>query len=121
MSFSENFREAMKVMGITTKEISLITGIKEDTISSYLKTDGAIPTVDKAAKIAEALHTSVEFLVTGFEKHDSSPPKIPKPVTYEIHKNTQFSETIDALDQLPESSREPILRMISEMGKTYGK
>ena len=40
MSFEENLREAIKIMGITTKELSAKTGIKEDTISSYLKTAG---------------------------------------------------------------------------------
>ncbi len=114
MSFSENLREAMRVTDTTTKELSAITGIKEETISSYLKTKGAIPNAEKAVRIAEVLGTSVEFLVTGFEKATQTS-------TYDIHRTNRYSSLINALEKLPEESRAPILRMISEMGKKFSK
>ncbi len=114
MSFEENLHEAIKIMGITTKELSAKTGIKEDTISSYLKTNGAMPTAEKAVKLADALNTSVEFLVTGFEKKSQIS-------IYEMHKNSKYSKYMDALDKLPNESRDPILKMISDMSRKYSK
>lgn len=114
MSFEENLREAIKIMGITTKELSAKTGIKEDTISSYLKTNGAMPTAEKAVKLADALNTSVEFLVTGFEKNS-------RIIVYEMHKTSKYSKYMDALEKIPNESREPILKMISDMSRKYSK
>ena len=66
MGFQENLKEAMYIHGCTTKELSQKTGINADTISSYLKTNGSVPTADKAVRIAQALQVTVEFLVNGF-------------------------------------------------------
>ena len=109
MSFGENLREMMKAMNFTAAELAQRTEISKDTINSYLKTDGPIPSADKAVKIAKALGTSVEFLVTGFEKTNGNQ------VVYDIHKMRRYAKTIDALDSLPEISRTPIEDMISDM------
>lgn len=66
MGFQENLKEAMYIQGCTTKELSQKTGINAGTISSYLKTNAAVPPVDKAVRMAEALQVTVEFLVNGF-------------------------------------------------------
>ncbi|MBQ4236401.1 MAG: helix-turn-helix transcriptional regulator [Treponema sp.] len=111
MSFGENLREMMKAMNFTAAELAQRTEISKDTINSYLKTDGPIPSADKAVKIAKALGTSVEFLVTGFEKTNGNQ------VVYDIHKMRRYAKTIDALDSLPEISRTPIEDMISDMSE----
>lgn len=67
-SFSENLKYALDCKGLYTKELAELTGIKTDTLSSYLKSNGSEPTASKAVKIAEALGVSVEFLVTGRDK-----------------------------------------------------
>ncbi len=101
----------MDVTGIKTKELAAKTGINENTISSYLRTDGSIPPADKAVKIAEALNTSVEFLVTGFETD-----------SYRMHhSSTRFTKAISSLEKIPAETREPILKMISEMSQKYSK
>lgn len=111
MSFGENLREAMKISKITTKELADKTGINENTISSYLKTNASIPTADKAVKIAKALNTSVEFLTEGFETD-----------FYKMrHTSSRFAKAISSLEKLPEETREPILKMISEMSQKYSK
>ncbi len=112
MTFAENLREAIKISAITTKELADKTGINEHTISSYLKTNGSIPTADKAVKIARALNTTVEFLVTGFEKNNSP---------YEMNHVNKYANFIDSLGKIPDESREPILKMISEMSLKYSK
>lgn len=111
MSFSENLRELIKICVITTKELATQTGINENTIS-YLKTNGSIPTADKAVEIAKALHTSVEFLVTGFEKENFS---------YKMSHNYKFSRIIASLKKIPEDTREPILKMIAEISQKFSK
>lgn len=111
MSFGDNLREMMKAMDITASELSVKTDISKDTINSYLKTNGPIPSADKAVKIADILNTSVEFLVTGFEKSENLQ------TTYDIHKMRKYARTIDALDSLPESSRSPIELMINDMSE----
>lgn len=111
MSFGDNLREMMKVMDVRAEELSALTDISVDTINSYLKTNGSIPSADKAVKIAKVLNTSVEFLVTGFESE-----KIPFP-QYDIFKMRRYAKTIDQLDSLPESSRYPIVDMINGMSE----
>lgn len=76
MGFQENLKEAMYIQDCTTKELSVRTGLSVDTISSYLKTNGSIPTADKAVRIAEALQVTVEFLVNGFNSSIITP--VPK-------------------------------------------
>lgn len=111
MSFSDNLRELMKAMDITATELSAKTDISRDTINSYLKTKGPIPSADKAVKIAQVLQTSVEFLVTGFEKSANLS------TNYDIHKMRKYAKTINALDSLPEFSRSPIENMINNMSE----
>lgn len=111
MTFAENLREVIKITDMTTKELADKTGINENTISSYLKTNGSIPTADKAVKIAEALNTTVEFLVTGFETD-----------FYRMHHtSSKFTKAISSLEKLPEETREPILKMIFELSQKYSK
>lgn len=111
MSFGDNLREMMKVMDVRAEELSALTDISVDTINSYLKTNGSIPSADKAVKIAKVLNTSVEFLVTGFESDKNPFPQ------YDIFKMRRYAKTIDQLDSLPESSRYPIVDMINGMSE----
>lgn len=67
MSFAENLKEAMFCKNMKAKDLAAKTGLGYDTINSYLKTDGSIPTADKAVAMAEELDVSVEFLVNGFQ------------------------------------------------------
>jgi transcriptional regulator with XRE-family HTH domain len=51
--------------GLTVKELSARTGIPIASLDCYLGTRATVPSVDSAAKIAHALHVSVEYLVSG--------------------------------------------------------
>ena len=111
MSFGVNLKEIMGAMDFTAVDLSKRTGIPKDTINSYLKTGGPIPAADKAVKIAQALGTSVEFLVTGFEDSQKGQPG------YDLGKMRRYAKTIDALDSLPPTSRTPIEVMIYDMSE----
>jgi transcriptional regulator with XRE-family HTH domain len=51
------------------KELAVKTGISRHTLDNYLNVRENMPTADVAVKIAQALGVTVEYLVTGEEKH----------------------------------------------------
>ncbi len=60
-------KKIMKNKDITAKDLGLLTGIGYRTIESWTSTKKIMPRADSAVKIARALNTSVEYLVTGEE------------------------------------------------------
>ena len=67
MSFKENLKEELDFTGMYVKELASLSGVKKQTIDSYLKTDSSMPSADAAVAIARVLGVSVEYLVTGKE------------------------------------------------------
>ena len=65
MGFRENLKETMEYCGMTTQELAEKSGVKRGTINHYLMTNPQEPSVGNAVRIAQALHVSVEYLVTG--------------------------------------------------------
>ncbi|MBR1638505.1 MAG: helix-turn-helix transcriptional regulator [Treponema sp.] len=81
MKFNENLKYYMESRGIQTKELSAKTGIKIDTINSYLKTNGSLPNIENAFKLAQTLDITMEELTEGSivpKKHAPIEIKIPK-------------------------------------------
>ena len=66
-SFKENLRAELDYHGLTVKELSTKTGIAKGTLDCYLGARASMPPADIAAKIANALGITVEYLVTGSE------------------------------------------------------
>jgi transcriptional regulator with XRE-family HTH domain len=69
MGFKENLKAELTYSDILVKELSAKTGIKKHTLDNYLNTHNAIPSAKAAVKIADALGVTVEYLITGDEKH----------------------------------------------------
>lgn len=65
MGFKENLKSELDYKGMLVKELAIKTGIKRNTIDNYLSTHNAIPNAEIAVKIAQALGTTVEYLITG--------------------------------------------------------
>ena len=63
--FRENLKDIIEYKGLRTKELSALTNINKRTIDSYLDSRSVLPNAEVAVKLAKALGTSVEFLVTG--------------------------------------------------------
>jgi transcriptional regulator with XRE-family HTH domain len=61
---------AKETKGLTVQEFVLSLGLNHDSYYS-LKRAGNLPRADEALKIAQALNTSVEYLVTGTEPENS--------------------------------------------------
>lgn len=66
--FAERLERLLKQNKITQTALADRVGIRRPTISDWKK-NGSYPTADIAVKIAAALNTSVEFLVTGNDKN----------------------------------------------------
>jgi transcriptional regulator with XRE-family HTH domain len=67
MGFRENLKGELTFTGMYVKELAALSGVKKQTIDSYLKENSCIPSADAAVAIAQALGVSVEYLVTGKE------------------------------------------------------
>jgi len=67
MGFKENLKEQLSFSGMYVKELAALSGVKKQTIDSYLNVHKCMPSADAAVAIAQALGVSVEYLVTGKE------------------------------------------------------
>ena len=64
--FLENVKNELDYLGITQKDLADKTGISVNTVRGWFSKD-LIPDVYNAFKVAKALNTTVEFLVTGVD------------------------------------------------------
>ena len=69
--FNDNLKEQIKNKNLLIKELSSMTGISKRTLDTYLDKRAVIPNAVTAYQLAQALDTTVEFLVTG-KKEPSS-------------------------------------------------
>jgi transcriptional regulator with XRE-family HTH domain len=67
MGFRENLKAELTSMDMRVKELAKLSGIKKQTIDSYLRENNYIPSAVAAVNIARALGVSVEYLVMGEE------------------------------------------------------
>jgi len=65
--FKTNLRAELDYLDLTVKELSVKTGIAKGTLDCYLGARASMPPADIAARIANALNVSVEYLVYGQE------------------------------------------------------
>ena len=70
MGFKENLKSELEYNGMLVKELAFKTGINRQSLDNYLSTHNTIPNAEVAVKIAQALGTTVEYLITG--KHSES-------------------------------------------------
>jgi transcriptional regulator with XRE-family HTH domain len=67
MGFRENLKAQLEFANMYVKELAALSGVKKQTIDSYLSTHNCTPSAEAAVKIARVLGVSVEYLVTGCE------------------------------------------------------
>jgi len=65
--FKTNLRAELDSLDLTVKELSARTGIPKGTLDCYLGVRASIPPADIAARIADALGVTVEYLINGSE------------------------------------------------------
>ena len=106
MGFKENLKEQLSFSGMYVKELAALSGIKKQTIDSYLNVNNCVPSVHAAVAIAKALGVSVEFLVTGMENKKKS-------VRYPI----EARKVAEITAQMNEKNRKMAVAIIKSMKK----
>ena len=69
--FLERLKDELSYQGLTQKELSERTDISINTIRGWFSKD-LVPDVFNAVKVAKALNTSVEYLVTGIDDNKAT-------------------------------------------------
>lgn len=87
MEFYENVKKLVKINNLTLRTFIESLGINYDTYNGQKRLNN-LPRADEAVKIAKALNTSVEYLVTGEE------PAIDKKKIIAEYLTEQLSELV---------------------------
>jgi len=106
MGFKENLKEQLNFTGMYVKELAVLSGVKKQTIDSYLNVNSCMPSADAAVAIAKALGVSVEYLVTGKEVKQ-------KTVQYPIEART----AAELITQMEEKNRRMAVTIIKSIKK----
>jgi hypothetical protein len=96
MGFRENLKQEMAYFDMPVKQLAMLSGVKPQTIASYLGARAKIPSANAAVQIAQALGVSVEYLVTGKEpaaKHR------PPPYSPDMRNILKIMANLDAADR----------------------
>jgi transcriptional regulator with XRE-family HTH domain len=111
MGFKENLKERLSYLGMYVKELSALSGVKKQTIDSYLSTHNCIPSADAAVAIARVLGVSVEYLISGpetrYDKHGEA--------VFPHHSLTGTVAQITA--QLDEKNQKMVLSIVKAIKK----
>jgi transcriptional regulator with XRE-family HTH domain len=112
MGFKENLKTELLYTGMLVKELAALSGVKKQTIDTYLNVHGCLPSAEAAVKIAQVLGVSVEYLVIGRETS---------------HKISQFSlnpkirACVQAIEELNETGRDIVLELAKSLKIGHGK
>lgn len=86
------------------RDLSAETGISKNTIDNYLSGQKSLPNAENAIKIASALNTSVEFLVTGRQNAGAS---------------TRYKKLYDAIERLDDKDFSALVFLVTSMLHHY--
>lgn len=114
--FRDNLKEQIEYKGMIIKELAAKTGISKRTIDTYVDNRAVVPNAEIAVKLAEALDTSVEFLVKGVE----GKPKIDVPKKTKQHYE-KYKKIFDDLELVPPDYIPIIETMIHAVAKKRTK
>ena len=70
--FRDNLKDQINYKVMIIKELAAKTGISKRTIDTYVDNRAVIPNAEIAVKLANALDTTVEYLVTGKNNNSSN-------------------------------------------------
>ena len=114
--FRDNLRDLIEYKGIVRKELSAQTGISKRTIDTYLDSRAVIPNAEVAVKLAKALGTTVEFLVTGEDSVNHEQKLYSDFDTYR-----KYRKIVNELDTLSPELLKSIEAMIHSAAETAKK
>lgn len=102
----------MEKEGYSRKEVAIYCKFDVSLFSKGIGKEQT-PSAQIAFNIAQLLHTSVEYLVTGKE------PYLADAENDFLNIYNKYSKIINDLDELPEHQRKAMAGMISEMNSSY--
>lgn len=108
IGFRERLRMELFYNGMSAKELAYKADVPYSTILQYLSKARSLPNVAIGVKIATALQTTVEYLVTGNDARI-------------IIKQDSRNQTIEALSLLPDPLVKEFDILIRQVGELYDK
>jgi transcriptional regulator with XRE-family HTH domain len=93
MGFRENLKAELANADMRVKELAELSGVKKQTIDSYLRENCYTPSAVAAINIARALGVSAEYLVMGKKS------KSPSSLHHELRPLIQFLEQLNKEDR----------------------
>ncbi|MDR0539553.1 MAG: helix-turn-helix domain-containing protein [Spirochaetaceae bacterium] len=97
--FKRNLRLELNYLGLTVQELADKAGIAKGALRGYLGKQSSMPPADVAIKIAAALGVSVEYLVTGNDKHPTKNNLSECRIYAENQKNAIKTELIKTISK----------------------
>jgi transcriptional regulator with XRE-family HTH domain len=101
MGFKENLKAELLYADMRVKELARLSGVKKQTIDSYLRENSYTPSVDAAVKIAGALGVSAEYLVMGKDVNNGRA---------HVSLSPDMRLLIQSLDQLNEKDQKIVVK-----------
>ena len=112
-------KDQIEYKGMRIKELSAKSGVSKRTIDTYVDSRAVIPNAEIAVKLARALDTTVEFLVTGIEPLVEE--KSLEKELDEILRLRRHRKVVSDFDALSPEMQECIAAMIHTAAKIAGK
>jgi transcriptional regulator with XRE-family HTH domain len=100
MGFKENLKDELVFLDMRVKELAQLSGVKKQTIDSYLRTNSYVPSAVAAVNIARVLGVSVEYLVTGKESNKGE-------ILTSLHN--EIKPLVHSLEQLNRDDRKIVI------------
>ena len=110
--FRDNLKEQIEYKGLIIKELAAKTGISKRTIDTYVSGRAVIPNAEVAVKLAKALDTSVEYLVTGTECEAAHIQ-----TANDMAKFKKYKQLLCEMDSLPPELRNSVAALIHAAAK----
>lgn len=114
--FRDNLKDLIEYKGIVRKELSAQTGISKRTLDTYLDSRAVIPNAEVAVKLAKALGTSVEFLVTGEDSVNHE-----QKIYSDFETYRKYKKIVNELDKLSPELLQSIEAMIHTASEISNK
>lgn len=111
--FKDNLKAQIEYKGMIIKELAAKAGISKRTIDTYVDSRAVIPNAEIAVRLAKALDTTVEYLVTGNENDENLNPSDHAAIDSELY--FKYHKLISKIDKLNSRDKKLLNTLIEAM------